>query len=477
MITSQSESAVLPFTHSIGDDVSPDDEAGVAALTGVLPDVPSTLGDVTGATVMIVDDEPVNIKAAEKHLRRIGYRNFVTVTDSLQALPLIDKRHPDLVLLDIMMPQVNGLELLRKIREDSCWQNLPVIILTAYCDPATKREALEAGATDFLAKPVEPHELAARVRNVLVAKTFSDQLAERAAQLECQVRRQTEQLVAARHQAELRYLAGKAEIATDVLHNVGNAMHSVNTSVSLLTRSVRESKLPSLKQAVGLLQQEGADLSRFLSEDERGQILPSYLIELADALLAERNKVSGELEVLSRRLAHINMVVATQQKYAARCDIRENVALDELLGDVEEFLGSSLARQDVEVVRDYQPVPPVNSDRQKLLQILLNIIKNGLDAIKQADRSDRGRLELRVGSRERQRAFIEVSDNGVGIPQENLIKIFSHGFTTKEHGHGFGLHSCANMVKELGGTLRVDSAGAGHGATFVLELPFGNEVQ
>ena len=138
------------------------------------------------------------------------------------------------MLLDIVMPHVTGLDLLRQIRSTDRWQNLPVIILTAYCDPATKREALEAGATDLLAKPVDPHELALRVRNVLVARAFYDHVTKRADELECQVHQQSEELIAARRDAELRYIAGKAAIATDVLHNVGNALHSVNAGVGLV---------------------------------------------------------------------------------------------------------------------------------------------------------------------------------------------------------------------------------------------------
>ncbi len=423
------------------------------------------------AKIMVVDDEPVNIKAVEKFLRGFGYENFVTTSNSSQAFNLICSERPDVVLLDIMMPQVSGLDLLRQLRADARFHCLPVVILTAYCDPATKREALEAGATDFLAKPIEPNELAPRVNNVLAVKLFQDRLARRADRLQSEVRQQADALAAARVRADLRYYAGKAEIATDVLHNVGNALNSINVSVNLCANSVRELKVQSLSRAVNLLKQNEATLASFMTEDERGRVLPDYLAELSGALLQQRDKLAGEIELLTKHLEHINAVVATQQKYATLCNVTEEVSLPELVTDVEELLGGSFTRHGIEIVHKFVDTPTVWTDRQKLLQVLLNVVKNAKDSVKMAHTDRVGTIVIRLGRRNDNRAFIEISDDGVGIAQENLVKIFSHGFSTKGEGRGFGLHSCGNIMQELGGSIQAHSDGPSRGATFTLELP------
>ena len=146
------------------------------------------------ARVMIVDDEPINIKVARKYLQIAGYRDFVTVTEAPRALDAIRSERPDVVLLDVMMPEVSGLEILKAIRDDEHLRHLPVLILTASTDAGTKLQALELGATDFLAKPVDPNELIPRIRNALVVKAHHDHLAGYSERLEAEVRLRTAEL-------------------------------------------------------------------------------------------------------------------------------------------------------------------------------------------------------------------------------------------------------------------------------------------
>jgi len=124
---------------------------------------------------MIVDDEPINIRVVQKYLKMAGYENFITTTDSTSALETVASEDPDIVLLDIMMPQVDGLEILERIRADEQRKHIPIVILTASNDQPAKQKALELGATDFLAKPVDPSDLIPRVRNALLAKSHHDQ--------------------------------------------------------------------------------------------------------------------------------------------------------------------------------------------------------------------------------------------------------------------------------------------------------------
>ena len=126
---------------------------------------------------MVVDDEPINIKVVRKYLQNAGYQNFITTTDSTEALDIIRRERPDVVVLDVMMPQVDGLEILGEMRRDSGPRDIPVLILTASDEAETKLKALEIGATDFLRKPVDPSELSLRLNNMLIVKAHQDQLA------------------------------------------------------------------------------------------------------------------------------------------------------------------------------------------------------------------------------------------------------------------------------------------------------------
>jgi len=442
-----------------------------SAVVTELPKLEGVDDDVIkSCKILVVDDEPVNIKIVQKHLRGAGYQNVIGTTESAAAMDLISTERPDLVLSDIVMPEVTGFDLLREIRSDDTYRWLPVIILTAHHDPETKCEALDLGATDFLAKPVDQHELVPRVRNLLTMKSHQDRVADHARQLEREIREQTQARLAAEYEGELRYIAGKAEVATDVLHNVGNALNSVNASANLVARGVRESRLPLLRQTADLLNRHREDLPTFLISDERGRVLPSYLLDLAETLLRESEQIDCEIKSLHQHLQLLNAVVATQQKYATLCDFSEHVALSDLLSDVEELLGNTFVRSEIHVSRDYEELPPVKTDKPKLLQVLLNVIKNAVESLNRTHRINR-RLVIRIGQSD-ESAFIEVRDNGIGISRENIEKLFAHGFTTRKDGHGFGLHSCGHIMSELGGAISVRSDGEGCGATFTIELPF-----
>jgi signal transduction histidine kinase len=172
---------------------------------------------------------------------------------------------------------------------------------------------------------------------------------------------------------------------------------------------------------------------------------------------------------LRGNVEHVKEIIAMQQSYARVVGVYENIEVADLLEDALRMNAVALARHDVKVVRDYSVLPSICTDKHKLMQILVNLVSNAKYACDDANRSDR-QVTLRTTCEEA-RVRIEVIDNGVGIPPENLTRIFNHGFTTRKDGHGFGLHSSALATKELGGSLTVYSEGAGHGAVFTLELP------
>ena len=262
---------------------------------------------------------------------------------------------------------------------------------------------------------------------------------------------------------------GMAEIATNVLHNVGNVLNSVNISTNLIVESAKKSRASNLHRVVVLLQEHEHDLAAFIANDPRGKHVPVYLAELSGHLMADQQAIADELDSLRSNVEHIKEIVAMQQNYATFGGVKEMIDLVNLVEDSMRMNEGALSRHRVEVVREYENVPPMNVEKHKILQILVNIVRNAKYACDESGRTDK-RLTVRVTNGDG-RVRISVIDNGIGIPPENLTRIFNHGFTTRKGGHGFGLHSGALAAREMGGSLTVQSGGLGQGSTFMLELP------
>jgi two-component system, NtrC family, sensor kinase len=269
---------------------------------------------------------------------------------------------------------------------------------------------------------------------------------------------------------DLSRQAGRAEIATNVLHNVGNVLNSVNVSAGLLAGKVQESRVDKLTALSTMLTQNAGGLDHFLAHDPKGQRVLPYLGKLGDHFRQERESMLKELELLNSHVGHIKRIVATQQSYARVSGLLEEILLAGLVDDAVRIIEPSLLRHDVILQRDFDQIPALVSDKHEILQILLNLLRNAIQAIQQNNKPERLiRVRLRLHNGDRVR--IEVRDSGIGLQPGYETRIFAHGFTTKPDGHGFGLHSGALAARQLGGALWAESEGLGLGATFTLELP------
>ena len=264
--------------------------------------------------------------------------------------------------------------------------------------------------------------------------------------------------------------AGMAEVATGVLHNVGNVLNSVNVAATLVSDMVRRSKAVNLARLAAMLKEHGQDLSAFLTQDEKGKQIPGYLEQLGKHLADEQQHLLRELDEMRKSVDHIRDIVATQQGYAKVGGTIEPVIASDLVEMALRMQLTALTRHDVTVNRQYSPVPTVLAEKHKVLQILNNLIRNAKQAM-EANLDGQKHLTIRIAPNGQGGVSIQVQDNGMGIAPENQAKIFSHGFTTRSSGHGFGLHSAALAAKEMGGSLTVHSEGTGKGATFSLDLP------
>jgi PAS domain S-box-containing protein len=263
--------------------------------------------------------------------------------------------------------------------------------------------------------------------------------------------------------------AGMAEVATSVLHNVGNVLNSVNITTELITENLRRSRVSYVARVVALMRQQ-PDLGTFMTRDPKGQQIPDYLEQLGKHLVEEQAAFVRDLASLKSNIDHIKNIVAMQQGYAKVSGATEIIKVTDLVEDALRIDVSELERHGVQLVRDYAAdIPGITVDKHKVLQILVNLIRNARHA---CDDSANEQKRLTVQVRQVANCVrIAVTDNGVGILPENLTRIFNHGFTTRKSGHGFGLHSGALAAKETGGLLTAHSDGPGKGATFTLELP------
>jgi len=272
-----------------------------------------------------------------------------------------------------------------------------------------------------------------------------------------------------KHLMDAARVAGTVEMANGILHNVGNVLNSVNVSVNVLAEGAQNSRLSGLTKLCALLHEHAGDLAAFLTADAKGQRVLPYLDTLADHLTGERQRLIAEVASLRQNVDHIKDIVGMQQSYAKKIGQVEVLPPATLFEDALRLNAAALARHDIEVVREFQEAPEVQVERHKALQILVNLIRNAKYALDESQRANK-QLLLRIEAGGRG-ARLVVRDNGVGIAPENLERIFTHGFTTKKDGHGFGLHASILAARDMGGALIAQSEGVGRGATFVLELP------
>lgn len=267
--------------------------------------------------------------------------------------------------------------------------------------------------------------------------------------------------------------AGMAEIATNILHNVGNVLNSVNVSSQVVVDRLRDSKISSLGKAVDLLKQNENNLSEFLATNSRGQQLLAYFEQLAHYLTEEQHTLIDEMDSISRSIEHINHVISAQQDYATGALTIEAIDLAGLLDDAVKMNAISFDRHHIQVTREYETAPAVHADKHMIMQIIVNLLTNARAAMRHQP-SDSKTITLKVHPctlEQTPAVRVEIQDTGEGISAENLSKIFQQGFTTRKDGHGFGLHNAANAAKQMGGSLTATSNGPGAGACFALTLP------
>ncbi len=266
--------------------------------------------------------------------------------------------------------------------------------------------------------------------------------------------------------------AGMADIAIGTLHNVGNVLNSILTSVSLLKEIAEHSSTEELVKSNNMLREKMDNLEEFILNNPKGRMLLEYYLEIEVILVSEIETVRSHIDRLEDKAKTMIDVIVAQQNYAGASALTEMYNLAEIVNDGLIMQTQLLENNKISVVKELVDAPKIPLQRTKLMHILINLIKNAIDSMSGVEKENRElKFSIEHGG---ENILLKISDTGIGIEKENIDKIFSFGFTTKKEGHGFGLHSSANYMTEMGGTIRAESNGVGKGAEFILSFPVNN---
>jgi PAS domain S-box-containing protein len=280
-----------------------------------------------------------------------------------------------------------------------------------------------------------------------------------------EIEKQHEEMIKMAHQA------GIAEFATNIMHNIGNVLNSVSVSSEHMISMLQNSKIQNFIKSNLLLETNKDNIAEFLSTNPKGKVLPEYYIELGKILDNEHKKLLSESKTLSERVRTMKEVIDIQQEYATTKEFYELEDINLIIDETIQILETSIKKHKIKINRQ-QPGSlntTMKLQKSKLLNVLLNIMKNSIEALKTIDNINRN-IIIRL-KKETSGFIIEITDNGIGIHADELSSIFAFGYSNKPKGHGFGLHFCANAMKEMKGTIAVESQGLNKGAKFILTLP------
>ncbi|HBP88640.1 MAG TPA: hypothetical protein DD706_13180 [Nitrospiraceae bacterium] len=410
--------------------------------------------DVDYVRVLLIDDsedDAIIARAMLSRVRGVVFEEEWVPTFDEGVRKLKENTH-DVCLLDYCLGKETGLDVLRETLKFGC--RVPIIMLTGTNNQEIDIQAIKLGAADYVVKgETNPDLMERAIRHARERK-----------------RARTERELLNQQLVESSRLAGMGEVASHILHNVGNVLNSINVSAGLVSQYLHEMPIDDISRIAHLLEDHKDDVSAFLTSHPKGKRIPLFLNQVEVLLRQHFTDANKELEGLVSQLDHVNQIMATQKTLANATQVVEPVILGELIEQALLMNQPGFETAGIAITREILDVPQVLIDRHQVLQILFNLIRNAKDAM-QAQGVGSHRLTLLMVNHPDREGFvrIQVGDTGIGICPEHQTRIFAQTFGTNKKGKG--LHGCALAAKKLGGSLTAWSAGTGHGATFSLDLP------
>ncbi len=395
--------------------------------------------------VLLVEDDKFDRRAVARYIQKMELPyTLYTAASSAEAMDMLSQNAFDVILLDYQLGDGTGLELLDHIRDT------PAIFVTGSGSEEVAVRAMRQGAYDYLIKDPDSNYLtvmSATIQSVLDRKRSENAL----------------------RVSEERY-RGLAEFANAVIHNVGNVLNSITASCQLVKETMQNSKISQLEKVRQLLDEHREQA--FLSEHPKGKLLPGYLGTLSERLNEEIALTHEEIADIMKNLTLIREIIATQQSQAKVALFNETFDLRDSAVEALNVCRTAILQQEVLVRNQLAGEMPVSCQRAKLTHILINLIRNAIESMELNAEGTRT-LTLSAAAKNGQ-LELDIADTGAGFTPQTLAKLFSYGFTTKEKGHGFGLHYCANAIREMGGDIHAASPGPGQGSVFTIRLPLRN---
>ena len=267
----------------------------------------------------------------------------------------------------------------------------------------------------------------------------------------------------------LAHSAGMSEVASGVLHNVGNVLNSVNVSSSLIKIRAKKSRVKQLSKIVDIFHTHEGDINNYLKNDDEGKLVIPFIEQLSIKLTEEQNEQIEEIDGLIHNVDHIKNIISMQQSYAGGLGVTEKIKPSEVANDAIDINIANINKNGINLKKRYDSDIDITVDKHKLIQILVNLISNAKHAVVNGEKPDKN---ITLGIQEKNKNIMfYVEDNGIGIEQSDIERIFEFGFKIRPDGHGYGLHHSANAARELGGLLTAQSDGLGKGSLFTLTIP------
>ncbi len=393
--------------------------------------------------LLLVDDNP-DMRQFMRSLLSPSYR-LLEATNGLEAQRLIERSPPQVIVSDVMMPLMSGIELIAWLKAHPVLRHVPVILVTARADDEAVASGLDGGADEYLVKPFSPRELLARVRSMV------------------RLYRSYQQLGA--EQAEIARHSGMAQVAMDVLHSVGNTLSSAGVTAELVRERLERSRLPRLTRALSELMRGGPEVAD-PADEPRSESLRRYVDLALAALEQEQAETAADVERVREQLDVIRDAIRAQERYAYRNAYRtERLSVSEVVQESLHVHGVALVTAGVALRLELRPIDDIVANRHDLLTILYNLLDNARAAFGEGETREPW-IEIATWQ-DGAEVCCAVEDNGPGVPEGARMQVFQYGFTTREGANGIGLHFSANRMKSFGGSIRIEEGREG-GARVVL---------
>jgi signal transduction histidine kinase len=421
--------------------------------------------------ILAVDDTPANLNVISETLTDAGYEVAIA-TDGERALKQVLHMRPSLILLDVMMPGIDGFETCRRLKSAAATRDIPVIFMTALSDPTDKIQGFKLGAVDYITKPFEETEVLARVNTHIKLRNLHKELEEK-------VTYRTAELAAALEKIEHSQIQLIQSEKMSALGNlVAGVAHEINNPVGFIYGNIKElhGAIADIVEHLRLYQKQFP---------EPGKAIESHAEDIdLEYLLKDAEKMLSSMEVGCDRLRDISNSLRTFSRADTTVKISANIhdGIDSTLMILQHRLKAQAERPEINVVKKYGDIPPVKCYLGQLSQVFMNAIANAIDALEESNR-DRTYCQIKANpntivvstklSADRQRVTIKIKDNGKGMSEEVKTRIFDHLFTTKPvgKGTGLGLSIGRQIVEEVhGGNFTCNSI-LGKGTEFTIELP------